>query len=95
LSTSIPNTAADPPVRGQQGGQDTKGRALARAVGAEQTEDLSLANLEGDRIDRDRDHVPEGLNKVVAAHREWCGGHASTSLSRLSRAPTDRSNWFR
>ena len=41
-------------------GQDTQGRRLARAVGAQEADDLALLNVEADLVNRPNDSEPFG-----------------------------------
>ena len=84
-----------PVVDGQQGGEHPQGRRLPRAIGAEDAEDLALAYLKVDSVDRTE--LAEGLDQAGGVNG-CCSCHSENGRQpRLHRGYTavSRTAWPR
>ena len=63
----------------QQRGQDPDGRGLARAVGAEQADELALGHLEVDA--GERGEVAEALDEPLGDHSRHARQHTGAAIA--------------
>ena len=93
-ATSMPDRNAAPRCRHHPGGQDARRRRLARAVGAEQAEDLAGLDVEAEPVDRGevrpRVHLGQVLGVDDRGRLAIGGRRPPSSASRKCSLPAHR-----